>query len=432
MQKLPFIMLFQRCGRTMFSLFLIGLLLGSFFYTLKPFFQKQQQLQTTAAYAQNHIIFHGSNQSSANKLSNALLETFKTKVFKQLSGNSSNHASFSNSGIPVSIVVGTVTPNGTQASGYGNVSSSINKKVDGNTVFDIASIEKTFVTTVLADMVKQGLVNLDDPVEKYLPSNNVTVPTYNGHKITLKDLATHTSGLPDFPAGWVRNHTYTTQQVYNFLSTTSLSSQPGLKADYSDVGMGLLGHILSLRAGVSFDQLVKDRILDVLDMKSTGTGMNATGISVPEDIKSRFAKGHIDGKEVNLEFIPEAIQSAGALYSTANDMLKYLSANMGLIHTEINDAMQQTHLIRHSFGAPYEGKSLMQDYIGLGWTVTTDFGNEVIWHTGSIDGYTSIIGFNDEKQIGLVILCSSDIRDLSPKEMIDLMVPFLLHYNEPT
>jgi len=163
-------------------------------------------------------------------------------------------------------------------------------------------------------------------------------------------------------------------------------------------------------------------------MNSTGTGMNATGISIPEDIKSRFAKGHIDGKEVNLEFIPEAIQSAGAMYSTANDMLKYLSANMRLIHTKINDVIQQTHLIRHSFGAPYDNKSLMQDYIGLGWTVTTDFGKEVIWHTGSIDGYTSIIGFNPSKQIGLVILCNSDISDLSPKEMINLVVPFLLYY----
>ncbi len=90
--------------------------------------------------------------------------------------------------------------------------------------------------------------------------------------------------------------------------------------------------------------------------------------------------------------------------------------------------MQQTHLMRHSFGVHYEGKSLIQDYIGLGWTVTTYFGKEIIWHTGSIDGYTSIIGFNTEKQIGLVILCSSHIRDFSPKEMIDFVVPFLLYY----
>jgi len=420
--------LFQTYGKTLLSIFLIGLFIVSFSYIFNEYFQKQQQQQKIITYAQKQITFNGTNQSSGNELSNALLKQFKTKALKQLSSNSSNKTSFYNSSIPISIVVGIVNTNGTQVSRYGNISSSVNKNVDGNTVFDIASIEKTFVTTILADMVKQGLVNLDDPVEKYLPSNNVTVPMYKGHKITLKDLATHTSGLPDFPAGWIRNHTYTTQQVYDFISNTSLSSQPGNKADYSDIGMGLLGHILSLRADVPFDKLVKDRILDVLEMNSTGTGMNATGISIPEDIKSRFAKGHIDGKEVNLEFIPEAIQSAGAMYSTTNDMLKYLSANMGLIHTKINDVIQQTHLIIHSFGAPYNNKSLMQDYIGLGWTVTTDFGKEVIWHTGSIDGYTSIIGFNPSKQIGLVILCNSDISNLSPKEMLYLVVPFLLYY----
>ena len=172
---------------------------------------------------------------------------------------------------------------------------------------------------------------------------------------------------------------------------------------------------------------MKDRILDVLAMDSTGMRINASGISVPEDIKSRFAKGHIAGKEVNLEFIPETIQSAGAMYSTTNDLLKYLSANMGLIQTKIKDAMQETHLIRHSFGQSSNYKSL-KDYIGLGWTVTTDFGKEVLWHTGSIDGYTSIIGFNPSTQIGLVILCGCDYSDFSPQEMIDLAIPFLLYY----
>jgi serine-type D-Ala-D-Ala carboxypeptidase/endopeptidase len=68
------------------------------------------------------------------------------------------------------------------------------------------------------------------------------------------------------------------------------------------------------------------------------------------------------------------------------------------------------------------------DYIDLGWTATTDFGNEVIWHTGSIDGYTSIIGFNPEKQIGLVIFYRSNIRDLSPKEIINQVVSLLFYY----
>jgi len=211
------------------------------------------------------------------------------------------------------------------------------------------------------------------------------------------------------------------------VSNSTLSTQPGTKASYSDIGMGLLGHVLSQGAGVSFDQLVKDRILNVLGMDSTGMRINASEISIPEDIKSRFAQGHIAGKEVNLEFIPETIHSAGAMYSTANDLLKYLSANLGLIQTKVNDSIQETHLIRNSFGQSSENKSL-KDYIGLGWTVTTDFGKVVIWHTGSIDGYTSIIGFNPGKQIGLVILCGCNYDDFSSQEMINLVIPFLLYH----
>jgi serine-type D-Ala-D-Ala carboxypeptidase/endopeptidase len=209
-----------------------------------------------------------------------------------------------------SIVVGIITPNGTQVYRYGNISKANSTKVNGNTIFDTASITKTFTTTLLADMVKQGLVDLDDPIERYLPAT-VKVPTYNGHKITLESLATHTSGLPDFPAGWIRNRTYTTQQVYSFLSNTPLQSELGIKANYSDFGMGLLGYTLSIRAGVPYAQLVQDRILNVLGTDSTGIAMNSTAITLSDALKSRLAKGHIGGKEVNLEFVPEAIQPAG-------------------------------------------------------------------------------------------------------------------------
>src|SRR6476661_10491367 len=268
-----------------------------------------------------------------------------------------------------SIVVGIITPNGTQVFRYGNLSKANSTIVNGNTIFDIASITKVFTTTLLADMVKQGLVKLEDPIEKYLPAT-VKIPTYNRHKITLEDLATHTSGLPDFPAGWIRNRTYTTPQVYNFLSNTQLQSEPGTKANYSDFGMGLLGHILSIRAGVPYAQLVNDRILSVLGMDSTGIAMNSTAITLSDALKSRLAKGHIGGKEINLEFIPDAIQPAGGLHSTANDLLKYLAANIGLTHTSINDIIEETHLIRHEYPQELDpfsfpsNKSLSVSYIG--------------------------------------------------------------------
>ena len=367
---------------------------------------------------------NNANTTSANKehLSMALLNQIKPMILKNMGNKSKGD---------LSIVVGVITPNGTSVSGYGNISKANTAKVNGSTIFDIASITKTFTTTLIADMVKRGLVNLDDPIEKYLPPG-VRVPTYNGHKITLESLATHTSGLPDFPAGWIRNRTYTTQQVYNFLSNTPLQSEPGVRYDYSDFGMGLLGYILSTKAGVPYEELVKERILEVLGMNSTGIAMNSTGTVLSDALKSRLAKGHIDGSEVSLEFIPEAIRSAGALYSSANDLLKYLAANMGLIHTKINDILQDTHLIRHEeltiVNSSSTTQSLQAVYVGLGWHIITNLGTEVINHAGGIDGYTSFIAFNPTKQIGLVILCSCDGRDaLLPESWLNVVTLSLLH-----
>ncbi|HYG00352.1 MAG TPA: serine hydrolase domain-containing protein [Candidatus Saccharimonadales bacterium] len=107
-------------------------------------------------------------------------------------------------GTNAAMVVGLVDANGTQFFGYGKTSNATNATtVNENTLFDLGSITKTFTTTLLADMVSHGEVNLDDPLENYLPAT-VKVPAYNGSKITLQDLATHSSGLPDYPLIYIQ------------------------------------------------------------------------------------------------------------------------------------------------------------------------------------------------------------------------------------
>jgi len=247
------------------------------------------------AFAQNpqeHKLQSLSNQSDINDLSKKILDKYKPRVLEHLFSNKTFASNISNSSIPASIVVGVVSPNGTTVSAYGNISKDNPTPVDGNTVFDIASISKTFVATVLADLVNQGVVKLSDPLDMYLPSN-VSVPSYNGHKITLGDLATHSSGLPYQPSGWIVNKHYTTPQVYEFLSNSTLEDEPGTVAKYSNLGMGMVGHVLSLKMGVTLEQLIEDRIFKVLGMNSSGIAMNETGISIPENIKPILAVGHM-------------------------------------------------------------------------------------------------------------------------------------------
>jgi serine-type D-Ala-D-Ala carboxypeptidase/endopeptidase len=94
----------------------------------------------------------------------------------------------------------------------------------------------------------------------------------------------------------------------------------------------------------TLDDLIKEKVLNELGMNSTGIAMNKTDISIPENIKPRFAVGHMAGNESKLVFLPKEVQAAGAMYSTVNDLLKYVSANLGSIDTKINDSMEKNSL----------------------------------------------------------------------------------------
>ncbi len=308
------------------------------------------------------------------------------------------------------IVVGFIDPNGTRIFSFGNLSAAHNIPVNQSTLFDIGSITKTFTTLLLADMATQGIVNLNDPIDKYLPSS-VKVPEFNGTKITLEDLATHTSGLPFLPSNiWLNgkvggtiNPNYSANQMYAALSNITLTREPGSKFLYSDFGVGLLGYILSLKAGVPYEQLVKDRILNVL-------GMNDTKITLSlNDIKNRFPVGHQNGKEIKTPTIPVVIEGAGAFRSTANDLLKYVSANLGFLHTKLDNAIQLQHLLRHPVMSPNPAN--YSGYIALGWRVLTNFGTETFSHTGAINGWNANSAFTPAKQVGVVSLCSCDSTD---------------------
>jgi serine-type D-Ala-D-Ala carboxypeptidase/endopeptidase len=319
-------------------------------------------------------------------------------------------------GTNAAMVLGLVDANGTQFYGYGKTSNATNATtVNENTLFDIGSITKTFTTTILTDMVNNGTVNLDDPIEKYLPPT-VRVPTYNGSKITLEDLATHTSGLPDYPPkpSNITNimslimYPNTLQQLYESLSNITLTHAPGSKYSYSDMGMALLGDILASKAGIPYEQLVIDKILNVL-------GMNSTRIMLSDNtLLSRLALGHLNGTEVpptwpNPAF-PPAEAPAGSLHSSASDLVKYLSANTGLIKTILDNDMQDSHKIR--LYTNQSGVKGYDVYIGLGWLTTTNFGSQIIWHNGEVLGYNAFAGFNPATQRGVVILSNTMPNDI--------------------
>ena len=180
-------------------------------------------------------------------------------------------------------------------------------------------------------MVVHGEVKLSDPVSKYLPES-VHMPTRNGKQITLLDLATHHSGLPRMPSNFVDG--YTDAQLYDFLSNYTLTRDPGAKSDYSNLGVGLLGHVLALKAGMDYDTLLRTRITGPLNM-------NDTAMVPTAEMQQNLAPGHDDKLRPAPSLIMEVMAFAGAIRSDADDILTFVAWNMGFTKTPLETAMKK-------------------------------------------------------------------------------------------
>ncbi len=228
----------------------------------------------------------------------------------------------------VGIVVGIIDAAGQRVVAHGHLEKDDPRPIDGNTVFEIGSVTKVFTALALADAAERGGVQLDTPVSQLLPESVVLRQAADGKPITLKHLATHMSGLPRLPDNLMpadENDPYAdygVAKLYAFLSTHQPTRPPGGEHEYSNLGYGLLGHVLALRSGQSYEALVRERITIPL-------GMVDTAITARPEWEERRATGHDAGLEPTSDWDLGALPGAGALRSTTNDLLTFLQAAMG-------------------------------------------------------------------------------------------------------
>jgi CubicO group peptidase (beta-lactamase class C family) len=300
------------------------------------------------------------------------------------------------------IVIGIIDDKGSKVFARGVRQNGQVAAVNGDTLFEIGSVTKVFTALILQEMADSGEVKLDDPISKYLPSA-VKTPTRNGRTITLVDLATQTSALPRLPDNMTPKDAnnpyadYTVEQMYDFLTRCQLKEDIGAKYLYSNLGVGLLGHILALKAGTNYEALVVSRVCDPLLM-------NSTRMTLSPELKARLAPGHNAAGETVENWELPTLAGAGGLRSSANDMLKFLAANVGLANCSLSKAMIATQQPRHSSGFLRK--------IGLIWQIQTASGTT--WHNGGTGGYHSYIGFKKNPPRAVVVLANSanDIDDI--------------------
>lgn len=283
-----------------------------------------------------------------------------------------------------------------------------------NTVYEIGSVTKAFVSLVLANAVLEKKVNLNDDIRKYLDGSYPNLE-YNKHPVTLEQLANTTSGIPNWlpatpeeitnaPAdssAFLRNRiygSYTRKDFYAALHKVELDTIPGFKTRHSNAAAQLLTYILEKVYAAPIEQLVKKYVLDPNKMNNTQF------LASKSNIKS-LAVGY-DGKGNKMPyFTTEYMKGVGGLNSTTADLIKFIRLQLD---NNNDKAIGLTH--KTSFNAGYYS-------IGLSWlTYKHDNGKHQVWTDGGTYGFVSYIVFYPEINSGVVVL-SNESDDSTPGKL---------------
>ena len=280
------------------------------------------------------------------------------------------------------------------------VGLSDGKAPDRDSVFEIGSITKTFTGLLLADRVAAGIVKLDDPIQKHLPTGWV-MPRRDERDISLIQLATHTSGLAALPNGFIirvlvepKNPyaKYTPAMLCKALPKTPINHPIGARHEYSNLGVGLLGHALAHASKVdSYEHLLSDRVLKPLVMTDTG-------FALTDGMKKRLIPGFTAKGESTPTWEFGCLEACGGLRSTAADMVKYVRANL-----DPPEALKAAVAMTHQ---PWRELVAKQSEVGLCWMRRVLPSNRfAVWHNGQTGGYHSFVGVVRGKG-GIAVLCN--------------------------
>lgn len=309
----------------------------------------------------------------------------------------------------VGLVIGVVKDDKIFIKGFGKESKNGDKIPDGKTLFELASIGKTFTASAAQIFVDRGEISWDDKIDKYL-SGKVEI-CEQIKDVTLRHLATHTLGLASFPKSFFPKikdelNPYkhlTTQGLYDYLGSCEENTEIG-KYAYSNLGMGLLGHILELQTKKTYEAIIKEEIVEKL-------GMENTTITLNEDQTNILAQGYNENGKPNPVWEDRVLTGAGSFISNAEDVCKFIKANFDAKRSEISESLVKTH------------EKLFNGKTGLGWHHNSRFWNfitgeeGVIWHNGASGGYRSFIAVNKNAKSGVIILSNStnDVTVLGTK-----------------
>ena len=345
-------------------------------------------------------------------------------------------------GQTVGIVAGIIRGINRYVYAHGTFNRGTIRRASAMTVFEIGQLSSLYTTAMLSLLVQRGDLNLTDRVSAYLP-DTVTVPaTPAGRPILIEHLATHTSGLPRLPDNLVSADPvdplkgYSVELMYEFLAGYADAQREGLGSGfgynvseredpvgddsfdpeddsfdpenryaYSDLGMGLLGHVLERATGESYDDLVREMLGDPIKLANTANAPS-------QSMRTYLATGHDEARRPVPAWSDSVLVGGTGLRSNLHDMMTLVSANMGIIYALPEDFTEDDSTRYHaSFDSLIVAREPTDEEgvrTALGWKVRQDAqGREIHWLTGRTNGFYAFAAFLKAWRKGVVVLSNS-------------------------
>ena len=311
------------------------------------------------------------------------------------------------------LVIGVFKNGKTLIKGYGTTQNGKNILPDSTTVFELASTSKLFTTSTLQLLIDNKELTVDTKIQNIL-GNKLKLPQ-SAQNTTVQHLATHLSGFPSLPNSFIakmkdESNPYkdlVTQDIYDYLKTCE-GKQPDGTFEYSNFGMGLLGHLLELKTGIKYEILVKERLLSKLEM-------NNTFITIDSINKKNIVQGYDENGNPSPIWEDNVLTGAGSFLSNGVDMIKFIKANLNVNETPISKSLITTH------------EQQLNGETGLGWMLPDKYirfaGNEnIVWHNGMAGGYSSFLAIDKVNNYGIIILSNKavDVTSLGMKLTLSL------------
>ena len=312
---------------------------------------------------------------------------------------------YTQSGQVVGMTIGVLYRSEPVVVGVGKLGRQDPRTPDGDTVYEIGSLTKVLTGVLLADAVTRGEITLDTTLAEL---GWVATPGPRKHggprkdqrpgAITLRQLATHTSGLPRLPQNLALTDlknpyaTYTLADLKHAVAKVHLENLPGDQASYSNLGLGLLGDALAEKAGGRYAEVLAERVFKPL-------GMSDSAVVATPAMQERLAAPHTSGGEPSSFWDFQALAGAGGVKSTANDVLKLVAASLAPENVSLGPALALAWRVHQT---PLKEGDLAS---GLGWFVAQD--GQTRWHNGQTGGFYSIVLANRELDIAVVVLANT-------------------------